>query len=133
MPLSALKASIPGAQVPLSALKSRRYYEILLYIILYYFVLRKIKKIFLKLWKAATAYVVASIALIQLASVVLANVSSEEFFGYSSETVMQFIFITVLALFPVVLIASYFVKGTSLVQNIEDSNKRPLTLLTDKN
>ena len=77
-----------------------------------------IKKIFLKLWKAATAYVVASIALIQLASVVLANVSSEASFGYSSETVMQFIFITVLALFPVVLIASYFVKGTSLFQNI---------------
>ena len=83
-----------------------------------------IKKIFLKLWKAATAYVVASIALIQLASVVLANVSSETSFGYSSETVMQFIFITVLALFPVVLIASYFVKGTSLVQNIEDSQQK---------
>ncbi len=70
-----------------------------------------IKKIILKLWKAATAYVVASIALIQLASVVLSNISSETSLGYSSETVMQFIFITVLTLFPIVLIASYFLQA----------------------
>ena len=67
-----------------------------------------IKGIFTKLWKTATAYVVGSIALIQLASVVLSNISSESSLGYSTETTMQFIFIATLTLFPVALIAAYF-------------------------
>ena len=53
------------------------------------------KAIFIKIWKAATAYVVGSIALIQLASVVFSNVSTMETFGYQTEAVMQFLFITV--------------------------------------
>ena len=67
-----------------------------------------IKGIFAKLWKTATAYVVGSIALIQLASVVLSNISSESSLGYSTEAIMQFIFIATLALFPIALIAAYF-------------------------
>ena len=67
-----------------------------------------IKGIFAKLWKTATAYVVGSIALIQLASVVLSNISSESSLGYSTEATMQFIFIATLALFPIALITAYF-------------------------
>ena len=70
-----------------------------------------IKAIFIKIWKAATAYVVGSIALIQLASVVFSNVSTMETFGYQTEAVMQFLFITVLVLFPIVILISYFMKS----------------------
>ena len=80
-----------------------------------------IKGIFAKLWKTATAYVVGSIALIQLASVVLSNISSESSLGYGTEAIMQFIFIATLALFPVTLIAAYFFQSDS--DDINQSNK----------
>ena len=83
-----------------------------------------IKRIISKLWKAATAYIVASIALIQLASVVLSNISSEETLGYSSESTMQFIFILTLALFPIALITSYFLQSKTSLDNQLDSSKK---------
>ena len=70
-----------------------------------------LKAIFVKIWKVATAYVVGSIALIQLASVVFSNVSTLETFGYQTESVMQILFITVLVLFPIVILFSYFMTG----------------------
>ncbi len=52
-----------------------------------------IKNFINKIWKSATAYLVGSIAFVQVASVFLSNVSSEEMFGRSSESVMQIIFV----------------------------------------
>lgn len=52
-----------------------------------------IKKVFKVLWKSATAYVVAGFALIQLASVVVNNVSIKDTLGISQELFMQTLFI----------------------------------------
>ena len=70
-----------------------------------------LKKVFKVLWKSATAYVVAGFALIQLASVVVNNVSIKDTLGISQELFMQTLFIGVPAFLPVFLLLAYFLRS----------------------
>ena len=51
--------------------------------------------IFNMLWKSATAYIIAGVALIQLASVVTDNISTVEILGITKETFMQILFVSI--------------------------------------
>ena len=63
--------------------------------------------IFKRIWKPTGAYIVGSIGFIQLASVILENISSEKVFGSSSEAVMQATFICALIGLPIVITAAF--------------------------
>mgnify|MGYP001193313376 FL=1 len=64
--------------------------------------------------KTSAGYAVASFGLIQVASIVTDNLSTETIFGVSSESFMQILFISVLVLFPVALIISYLTKKKAI-------------------
>ena len=66
-----------------------------------------IRKCVNRIWKPTAAYVVGSIGFIQLASVLLENISSENIFGVASENVMQLTFLVSLIGLPIVMVASY--------------------------
>ena len=70
-----------------------------------------LKKIFNVLWKSATAYVVAGFALIQVASVVVSNVSIQDTLGISSELFMQTLLIGIPAFLPIFLVIAYFLRS----------------------
>ena len=69
-----------------------------------HFIKIKLKNIGSILIKTSAAYAVASFGLIQVASIVTDNLSTQIMFGISSESFMQILFIGVLILFPIVLI-----------------------------
>ena len=60
--------------------------------------------IFNMLWKSATAYIIAGVALIQLASVVTDNISTVETLGITKETFMQILFVSIPLFLPVFLL-----------------------------
>ena len=64
-------------------------------------------EIFKRIWKPTGAYIVGSLGFIQLASVILENISSEKVFGSSSEAVMQATFICALIGLPIVTTAAF--------------------------
>ena len=64
-------------------------------------------EIFKSIWKPTGAYIVGSLGFIQLASVILENISSEKVFGSSSEAVMQATFICALIGLPIVTTAAF--------------------------
>tara|TARA_B000000441_G_C21736935_1_gene350607 strand:+ start:1587 stop:1820 length:234 start_codon:yes stop_codon:yes gene_type:complete len=66
--------------------------------------------IFNMLWKSATAYIIAGVALIQLASVVTDNISTVETLGITKETFMQILFVSIPLFLPVFLLITYFIK-----------------------
>ena len=78
--------------------------------IVLHFVKIRLKNIGSILIKISAGYAVASFGLIQVASIVTDNLSTESMFGISTESFMQILFISVLALFPIVLIISYISK-----------------------
>ena len=63
--------------------------------------------------KTSAGYAVASFGLIQVASVVTDNLSTESIFGISSESYAD-PFIGVLVLFPIVLIISYVTRKKTI-------------------
>ena len=77
--------------------------------IVLHFIKIKLKNIGSVLIKPSAAYAVASFGLIQVASIVTDNLSTQIMFGISSESFMQLLFISVLILFPIVLIISYII------------------------
>ena len=79
-----------------------------------HFIKIKLKNIGSILIKTSAAYAVASFGLIQVASIVTDNLSTQIMFGISSESFMQLLFISVLILFPFVLIISYLSKKKSI-------------------
>ncbi len=79
-------------------------------------------KLVKRLWKWTTAYVVGAVAFIQLASILLENLSSERVFGASSETVMQVIFIAILVALPIVMAAAYFFREQSANAPLESAD-----------
>ena len=79
-----------------------------------HFIKIKLKNIGSILIKTSAAYAVASFGLIQVASIVTDNLSTQIMFGISSESFMQLLFISVLTLFPFVLIISYLSKKKSI-------------------
>jgi len=64
-------------------------------------------EIFKRIWKPTGAYIVGSLGFIQLASVILENISSEKIFGSSSEAVMQATFILALIGLPIVITVAF--------------------------
>ena len=96
--------------------------------IIYYFLKIKLNKIFNLLLKTATAYIVASIALVQLSNIVVDNVSTKEILGLPPESFMQLLFIIIPSGFPLVLIAAYFIKRNALdnvpTDNPENTNTK---------
>ena len=75
--------------------------------IAFHFIRIKLKNIGSILVKTSAGYAVASFGLIQVASIVTDNLSTQSMLGISTESFMQILFSCVLILFPVVLIVSY--------------------------
>lgn len=80
-----------------------------------------LKKIFNVLWKSATAYVVAGFALIQVASVVVSNVSIQDTLGISSELFMQTLLIGIPAFLPIFLVIAYFLRSEERDSELNDN------------
>ena len=93
-----------------------------------HFIKIKLHKIGNILIKTAAAYAVVSFGIIQVASIATDNLSTESILGISSESFMQLLFITILAIFPIVLTVSYFVKRNSLNRDtlidFDETNKK---------
>lgn len=86
------------------------------------------------LFKTATAYSVGAFATIQLSSIVVDNVSVDNILGMSSESLMQILFILLIAGFPFSLIATFIFRKKNIIGNeLKDyeslkqlvSNKKP--------
>ena len=71
-----------------------------------------------KVWKSTIAYLVGSIAFIQLAPVFFATFPPEEMFGSSAEEIMPFLFILVALGFPLIIGLSFYFNQ----QNVKESN-----------
>ncbi len=91
-----------------------------------HFIKIRLKNIGSILIKTSAGYAVASFGLIQVASVVTDNLSTESIFGISSESFMQILFIGVLVLFPIVLIISYITRKRTIdgetLKNFDENN-----------
>ena len=91
-----------------------------------HFIKIRLKNIGSILIKTSAGYAVASFGLIQVASVVTDNLSTELIFGISSESFMQILFISVLVLFPIVLIISYITRKKTIdgetLKNFDENN-----------
>ena len=91
-----------------------------------HFIKIRLKNIGSILIKTSAGYAVASFGLIQVASVVTDNLSTESIFGISSESFMQILFIGVLVLFPIVLIISYITRKKTIdaetLKNFDENN-----------
>ena len=96
--------------------------------IVIHFIKIKLHKIGNILIKTAAAYAVVSFGIIQVASIATDNLSTQSILGISSESFMQLLFIIILAIFPIVLIISYFVKRNSLNRDtlidFDETNKK---------
>ena len=73
----------------------------------YFFIKIKVGKIINLLVKTATAYVVAGFAVLQVASIVVDNISTQEIFGMSSESLMQMLLILIPSGLPIALLLAY--------------------------
>ena len=82
--------------------------------IVFHFIKIKLKNIGSILIKTSAGYAVASFGLIQVASIVTDNLSTEAILGVTKESLMQILFVGVLVLFPVVLVISYISKRNSI-------------------
>ena len=82
--------------------------------IVFHFIKIKLKNIGSILIKTSAGYAVASFGLIQVASIVTDNLSTETMLGVTKESLMQILFVGVLVLFPVVLVISYISKRNSI-------------------
>ena len=93
-----------------------------------HFIKIKLHKIGNILIKTAAAYAVVSFGIIQVASIATENLSTESILGISSESFMQLLFIIILAIFPIALTVSYFVKRNSLNRDtlidFDETNKK---------
>ena len=80
----------------------------------YFFIKIKVGKIINLLVKTATAYVVAGFAVLQVASIVVDNISTQEIFGMSSESLMQMLLILIPSGLPIALLLAYVSKSKKL-------------------
>ena len=79
-----------------------------------HFIKIKLHNIGTLLIKTATGYVVGSFALIQVTSIVTDNISTVNIMGLAKESFMQYLFIGLLALFPILMVVTYFIKRQSI-------------------
>ena len=80
--------------------------------------------IFNMLWKSATAYIIAGVALIQLASVVTDNISTVEILGITKETFMQILFVSIPVFLPIFLLITYFIKKNNPDETLPELPKK---------
>ena len=64
--------------------------------------------------KTAGTYAVSGFALIQLSSIVVDNISTEQVLGITSESFMQLLFIVIISGFPLSLILAFIFKRNSI-------------------
>ena len=96
--------------------------------------------IFNMLWKSATAYIIAGVALIQLASVVTDNISTVKILGITKETFMQILFVSIPVFLPIFLLITYFIKKNNpdetlpeLPKNISSDYKKKIAVIPFEN
>ena len=70
-----------------------------------------------KVWKSTIAYIVGSIAFIQLAPVFFATFPPEQMFGSSAEELMPILFIIVAMGFPIVIASSFYLNRQQVNEN----------------
>ena len=83
--------------------------------------------IFNMLWKSATAYIIAGVALIQLASVVTDNISTVETLGITKETFMQILFVSIPVFLPIFLLITYFIKKNNPDETLPELPKKNIS------
>ena len=83
--------------------------------------------IFNMLWKSATAYIIAGVALIQLASVVTDNISTVETLGITKETFMQILFVSIPVFLPIFLLITYFIKKNNPDETLTELPKKNIS------
>lgn len=86
------------------------------------------KELFKKLWKAATAYIVGSFALIQFASVSFTYFDVEQSLGLTNTELMQLLFIILPLGLPFSLILIYFIKKN----DVDISDNKENTYINNK-
>ena len=90
--------------------------------IAFYFLKIKLHNIFNLLIKTATAYVVAGFAIIQLSSIVVDNVSTNDVLGIPPETLMQILFISIPSGLPIILVLTYILKRKNIDSQVLTAN-----------
>ena len=80
--------------------------------------------IFNMLWKSASAYIIAGVALIQLSSVVTDNISTVEILGITKETFMQILFVSIPVFLPIFLLITYFIKKNNPDETLPELPKK---------
>ena len=90
--------------------------------IAFYFLKIKLHNIFNLLIKTATAYVVAGFAIIQLSSIVVDNISTNDVLGIPPETLMQILFIVIPSGLPIILVITYMLKRKNIDLQVLTSN-----------
>ena len=83
--------------------------------------------IFNMLWKSATAYIIAGVALIQLASVVTDNISTVEILGITKETFMQILFVSIPVFLQIFLLITYFIKKNNTDETLPELPKKNIS------
>ncbi len=96
------------------------------------FIKIRLKNIGSALVKGSTAYIIASFGLIQVSSIVADNIDMVQSIGISKELFMQYLFISLLFLFPVFLIFTIINKRKSINKDILKSLDKNLEQIDDQ-
>ena len=96
------------------------------------FIKIRLKNIGSTLVKGSTAYIIASFGLIQVSSIVADNIDVVQSIGISKELFMQYLFISLLFLFPVFLIFTIINKRKSINKDILKSLDKNLEQIDDQ-
>ena len=95
------------------------------------FIKIKLNKIGNILLKATTGYAVGSFALIQVSSIVSDNISMAEAFGLTKESFMQYLFVSLIIIFPIFLIVTYILRSKSVDKEIMSTLDNNLSKIED--
>ena len=82
--------------------------------------------------KTAGTYAVSGFALIQLSSIVVDNISTEEVLGITSESFMQLLFIVIISGFPLSLILAFIFKRNSISKETLKDYESLKKIITNK-
>ena len=82
--------------------------------------------------KTAGTYAVSGFALIQLSSIVVDNISTEEVLGITSESFMQLLFIVIISGFPLSLILAFIFKRKSITNETLKDYESLKKIITNK-
>ena len=96
------------------------------------FIKIRLKNIGSALAKGSTAYIIASFGLIQVSSIVADNIDVVQSIGISKESFMQYLFMSLLFLFPVFLIFTIINKRKSINKDILKTLDKNLEQIDDQ-